>query len=93
MLDLGSKVFLYWCIFLIFSLILIYSGNSNSVIGKKVSLIGWQVFAGAALTAPYLLKEMPFESDIMFIIGATFITVSFFQFAFLLKKIVTVNKV
>lgn len=91
MLDLGSKVFLYWCLILIFSLILIYSGNPKSVIGKKVNLIGWQVFSGSVLTAPSLLKEMPFESDVIFFIGTTLITVSLFQLASLLKKIVTVN--
>lgn len=93
MLDLGSKVFLYWGLFLIFSLILVYSGNSESEIGKKVNLIGWQVFGGSILTVPYLLKEMPFESDIIFIIGTTLITVSLFQLAYLLKRVVTVNKV
>ena len=75
------------------SLFLLYSGSSKSEVGKKVNLIGWQLFTGSILTAPFLLQERPFERDIIFIAGALLITISTLQLFYLLKKIVSANKV
>jgi hypothetical protein len=84
-----SKLEVLILVLVLSSLLVIYSGNDKSSVGKKLKIIGYQLLASASilLGSLYTFNDFSIAQDILFYIGSFMCVAAIFQLSHTIKKL------